>query len=61
MSTFHKLHKDVISDALVAKCMEKEMSVVASKAGSNSVVLNCQNYYIVIQFSQLIGFPAIAN
>jgi len=42
MSTFHKLHKDVISDVLVAKCMEKEMSVVVIKAGSNSVVLNAK-------------------
>ena len=32
----------VISDALIAKCMEKEMSVVVIKAGSNSVVLNAK-------------------
>ena len=42
MSTFHKLHKDVISDALVTKCVEKEMSVIVIKAGSNSVVLNAK-------------------
>ena len=41
MSTFHKLH-NVISDVLVAKCMEKEMSVVVIKADSNSVVLNAK-------------------
>lgn len=54
VTRLHK-HKDVISDA------EKEMYFLAViKAGSNSVVLNAKMISRVIQFFQLIAFPAMA-
>lgn len=56
VTRLHK-HKDVISDA------EKEMYFLAViKAGSNinSVVLNAKIISRVIQFFQLIAFPAMA-